>query len=409
VRESIAIIGANLAGGRAAQALRSEGFDGHIILIGAEPYPPYERPPLSKQVLLREYQPERAYLMPQSGWDELNVSLRLSTTVTAIDPAAHEVQLSDGNRIRAGKILLCTGGHVRRLQVPGANLDGVHYLRTMDDAISVRDRLTPDLPVVVVGGGFIGAEVAASARMAGCDVAMLEVEDVPLWRVLGRELGGRLTRFHRDRGVRVATRTTVERIEGNRSVTHVVTTNNERLNAELVVVGVGIVPAVELAEAAHVEVSNGIVVNEFCETSAPNVWAAGDVANHPNSIIGQRVRLEHWQNAQNQAVAAAKSMLGRGVPFREVPWFWSDQYDLNIQMSGHPHPDDTLVYRGDADSTSFSAFFLRNGVLRAALGVNRPGDVRATMKYIETGPNLDPHVLADETTDLRNLSPFRRE
>jgi 3-phenylpropionate/trans-cinnamate dioxygenase ferredoxin reductase subunit len=163
------------------------------------------------------------------------------------------------------------------------------------------------------------------------------------------------------------------------------------------------VPAVELAEAAHLEVSNGVVVNEFCETSVPGIWAAGDVANHPNPIIGQRVRLEHWHNAQNQAVAAAKSMLGRRQPFREVPWFWSDQYDLNIQMSGHPHPDDTVVFRGGPESRSFSAFFVREGQLRAVLAVNRPRDVRSTMSYIESSQILDPNQLADETTDLRKL------
>jgi 3-phenylpropionate/trans-cinnamate dioxygenase ferredoxin reductase subunit len=402
--ETIAIVGANLAGGRAAQALRAEGFDGDIELIGAEPYPPYERPPLSKEVLLEKYEPEQTYLQPEEAWAAANVHLHLSTTVTGINHSTKELETSSGQLIRADKVLLCTGGHVRRIQVPGADLKGVEYLRTIDDSLAVRDRLVAGSPVVVIGGGFIGAEVAACAKEAGCEVTMLEVEDVPLWRVLGRELGGILTQYHLDHGVRVAVKTTVDRIEGsNGAVTHVMTTDGERIDANLVVVGIGIIPAVELAESVGAEITNGIVVNEFCETTVPGVYAAGDVTNHPNSILGERVRLEHWQNAQNQAAAAAKSMLGKREEFREVPWFWSDQYDLNVQMSGHPHPSDDIVYRGATDSGSFAAFFLRDGVLRAALGVNRPRDVRATMKLIENRSQVDPAQLSDESVDLRKI------
>lgn len=404
----IAIVGANLAGGRAAQALRAEGFDGEIQLIGAEPYPPYERPVLSKEALLGGYRFEDAYLQPEQEWAEQDIVLRTSTSIVHIDRACRELESSTGERIHADKVLLCTGGRLRRLSLPGADLAGVEYLRTIDDAVAIRNRLVPGAPVVVIGGGFIGAEVAACACTAGCEVTLLEVEDVPMWRVLGRELGGIVTRFHREEGVRVLTRTRAERIEGTGSVTGVVTADGHRIEAALVVVGIGLDPAVELAVSAGAAVDNGVVVNEFCETSVDGIWAAGDVANQPNSILGQRLRLEHWQNAQNQAAAAARSMLGRRTEFREVPWFWSDQYEISLQVSGHPDPRDDVVYRGDPTSRSFSAYFLRDDVLRSVVAVNRPIDVKRTSRYIASGLRVDPAVLVDESADLRTLDAVPR-
>ena len=400
---SVAIVGANWAGGCAATALRAEGFDGEIQLIGTEAHPPYERPPLSKDVLLQARSPEDLYLQSWDAWAQQDITLRLNSTVVRLDAPNRELELADGGRVRADRVLLCTGGRVRRLPVVGEHLDAVEYLRTIDDATAVQKRLHPGSSVVVVGGGFIGMEMAAVANQAGCQVTVLEVEDVPLWRVLGREIGAIVTAVHTQRGVRVITGTGAARIEGDQSVRQVVTTGGERIDADLVVIGVGIEPAVELATGAGIEVSNGIVVNKFCETSVPDVLAAGDVASHPNAILGERVRLEHWQNAQNQAAAAANSILGRRIPFREVPWFWSDQYDLNIQMAGRPRADDQIVYRGDAAGHSFSAFFIRDGVLRGAIGINRPREVRASMKLIESGTIIDPHALSDQSTDLRKL------
>ncbi|MFE2487692.1 NAD(P)/FAD-dependent oxidoreductase [Streptomyces mirabilis] len=403
MKESIAVVGANLAGGRAAQTLRKEGFEGDIHLIGMEPHPPYERPVLSKEVLLENCDPAQAYLQTEDAWEQQGIQLRLSTVVTRIHRQSRQLELSDGGLVRANKVLLCTGGRVRRLPVPGAELEGVEYLRTIDDAVAVRDRLQTGAPVVVIGGGFIGAEVAACAKLNGCEVTMLEAEDVPLWRVLGHELGGILCGIHRDQGVHVKTKTTVDRIEGNGRVTNVVTSEGERIEASTVVIGVGITPATELAEGAGLEVGNGIMVNEFCETSIPGIYAAGDVANHPNAILGGRVRLESWQNAQKQATAAAKSMLGESKMFNDVPWFWSDQYDLNIQMSGQPDPTDSIVYRGDKSSRSFSAFFLRDGVLRSVVAFNRARDVKRTMTYIASRQILEPAQLGDESVDLRRL------
>ncbi|MGQ4601237.1 FAD-dependent oxidoreductase [Nocardia sp. R6R-6] len=399
-----AIVGANLGGGRAAQALRRNGFDGDIHLIGAESHPPYDRPPLSKDVLIKGHDPHSVYLSPEEDWAALGIKLRLSTTVERIDRSGGELVTTAGERIKADKVLLCTGGHLRRLQLPGTELNGVEYLRTIEDSIAVRDRIAAGVPVVIIGGGFIGAEVAACAREAGCEVTLIEIEDVPLWRVLGRRMGQILTQIHRDAGVRVLTKTSVERIGGTTSVTHVITSTGERIEAGLVLVGIGLVPATELAGTAGLAVGNGILVNEFCETSVPSIYAAGDVASQPSATIGERVRVESWQNAQNQAAAAAASMLGRRTAFHEVPWFWSDQYDLNVQMSGQPDPLDDVVFRGDPESRSFTAFYLRDGALRAAIGINQARDIKRTKRYIEAGAVIDPHQLADPSVDLRQLT-----
>jgi 3-phenylpropionate/trans-cinnamate dioxygenase ferredoxin reductase subunit len=243
----------------------------------------------------------------------------------------------------------------------------------------------------------------ASAVASGCAVTLLEADDVLLWRALGRELGAVLQRYHVEQGVRVETSTSLERIGGSSTVTHVVTTHGERIDADLVVVGIGIVPAVDLAEGAGLEIANGIVVNEHCETSVEGIYAAGDVANHPNPFLGCRLRLEHWQNAQNQGIAAARSMLGARDGFREVPWFWSDQYDLNVQMSGHAPPAGTLVYRGNPSSSSFTAFYLSAGAIAGVVGINRPRDVRAVTRLIEAHQVVDPAQLADESVDLRKI------
>lgn len=401
-RETFVIVGASLAGARAAQTLRLEGFDGEVLLVGAERHPPYERPMVSKEALGGDFAVEQAYLQPVGAWSEQEVELLLSTQVTGIDRSSRRVELSDGRSVAADKVLLCTGGRPRRLPVDGAELEGVLYLREMDDALVLSDRLTAGARVVIVGGGFIGAEVAARAAEAGCDVTLIEAEDVPLWRVLGQELGARIARLHRSNGVRVATRTTVSRISGGPAVTHVVTSDDEWIPADVVVVGVGIVPATDLAASAGLAIGNGILIDGFCQSSVDGVYAAGDVANQLNPIFGERMRVEHWKNAQEQGAAAARAMLGRGTEFRHIPWFWSDQYDCRLQMTGHPSPSDSVVYRGDPESTSFTAFFTRNAVLKAAFCINRPRDVRQAMSVIESGRPVDVGQLTDADASIRS-------
>ncbi|MFJ3673855.1 NAD(P)/FAD-dependent oxidoreductase [Streptomyces sp. NPDC090106] len=394
-RETYAIVGANLAGGRAAEALRAAGFDGNLFLIGDEPEPPYERPPLSKGILQGTVEAEELLLKPHDAWAADDIELVLSTRVTRLSPGERRLVLDDGTRLRVDKVLLCTGGRTRRLAVPGANLAGVHYLRTLADALAIREHLRADASIVVVGAGFIGTEVAASAAEAGCSVTLLEAGEVPLERMLGRHIGTRYAAYHRSRGVDLRTGTVVTRIEGDRAARAVVTSDGQRFEADCVVVGIGLVPNMELAQEAGLATGDGVVVDEFCQTSVPQVYAAGDVAFGPSLALGRNVRLEHWQNAQNQAVHASHSMLGSAAPFTDVPWFWSDQYDLNLQMSGHPSPDDNIVVSGELDSGRLCALFHRNGRLSGALAVNFPKHVRIASKLIASGAPVDPQQLID--------------
>ncbi len=407
--ESIAIVGASLAGARAAQALRARGFDGRISLIGAEGYPPYDRPPLSKEVLAGTKAPEDTYLVAGGYWAEQQIDLELGQPVVSLRHAERAVELADGRTIAVDKVLLCTGGHARTLDVTGSELKGVRYLRTLDDSLAIREQLVPGARVVVVGAGFIGAEVAANARGLGCDVTLVEIARVPLGRVLGEDLGHYYGQVHRARGVRLLTGIGVDEIAGDTAVRQVVLTDGTAIDADVVVIGVGIEPATGLAAQVGAEISNGIVVNEYCETTVAGIYAAGDVANHPNAIIGQRVRLEHWQNAQKQAAAAASAILGGREPYTEVPWFWSDQYDLNLQVAGHPHASYDIAYRGQKEQGSFSAFYLERGVVRAVLAVNRPGDVRAGMDLIAASVTVNAAILGDESTDLRALARAARK
>lgn len=405
---SIAIVGASLAGARAAQTLRAKGFDGDVHLVGAERHAPYDRPPLSKGVLTGTT--ADTTLLGEDAWADQRIALHLGVPVVALRPAERKVELADGRTLAADRVLLCTGGAARRLQVRGADLDGVFCLRTADDAHGVRERLVAGANVVVIGAGFVGAEVAASARKLGCSVTLVEIAEVPLARVLGDRMGRFYGDVHRDHGVDLRTGVGVSEIVAgsNGAVRGVVLTDGATLPADVVVVGIGIVPSTALATGIGAQVASaapgGIVVDEFCETSVPGVFAAGDVANHPNAILGEQVRLEHWRNAQNQAVAAAGSMLGEREPFREVPWFWSDQYDLSLQVAGHPSFRDDVVQRGEPGAGPFTLLYLRDGVLRSVLGVNRPGDVRAGADLIAARARIDPAVLADPATNLRSLA-----
>lgn len=404
-KATYAIVGANLAGGRAAIALRDEGFDGNIVLIGAEAYPPYERPPLSKELLAGARSVESSYLQPLDHYADQGIDLRLGTTVSRLLPRWSGVELADGSTLFADRILLATGSRVRRLRVPGVNLGGVHYLRNLDDSLAIRDRLREQLRITVVGAGFIGAEFASSAINAGCSVTMLEAAEVPLGRALGYDIGRFYAAIHRSSGVDLRTGTAIAEIRGERGrVRKVITADGTVIDTDLVVIGVGTTAASELADDAGIETDDGIVVDAYCRTSVPNVFAAGEVARHPNRWLGSRVRLEHFQTAQNQALIAARSMLDQPTRYDEVPWFWSDQYNLNLQLAGHPKTSDTRLLRGDMDDSSFSVLYLRDGRISCIVAVNRPRDVRAAMNLIEQGRVVDPAELMDETTDLRRLA-----
>jgi 3-phenylpropionate/trans-cinnamate dioxygenase ferredoxin reductase subunit len=395
------VVGGNLCGGTAVNTLRQEGFDGRIVLVGEEPDLPYERPPLSKEYLRGEQSLESLFVQPPSWYEDNKVETRVGTRVTAVDPGGRAVELLDGERLEYDAVLLATGGRPRKL--PGEPLERVLYLRRIADADRIRAELVAGRHLVVVGAGFIGAEVAASARTLGLEVTCLEMLDVPLERALGKEMGRLYAEIHREHGVDLRTGEGVESIEEADGGVVVRTTLGAAIEGDAVVVGVGIEPNIELGESAGAKIDNGIVVDEFCRTTVDGVFAAGDVANHWHPVFGRHVRVEHFDNAIKQGAAAARNMMGRAEPYDDPHWFWSDQYDHNLQYSGHAARWDQIVVRGSTEDRNFVAFYLEDGVVLAALGLNRGKDVRRAMKLIRNKATPDPKLLRDEDVDLRTL------
>jgi 3-phenylpropionate/trans-cinnamate dioxygenase ferredoxin reductase component len=408
-QRTFVIVGANVAGGRAAEALRSGGFDGRIVLIGAEPERPYERPPLSKAFPLGQLAEDKLYLRPAEYYAQQQIELWLGRRATRLNPTRREVELADGEQLGYASLLIATGAGPRRLSVPGGDLPGVLYLRDLRDARALRDRLQAAQRVVVVGAGFIGAEVAAVARSLGREVVALEALPVPLERALGPVVGGLYAQIHRARGVDLRTGEAVTSIEsgGGGAVYQVRTESGGRYDGDLVVVGVGVVPEVGWLESSGIELRNGIVVDELTRSSLPDVYAAGDVANWWHPRLGHHLRVEHFDNAQNQGVAAAHAMLGQGQAYAPVNYFWSDQYDLSLQYVGHASGEDHVVLRGTVDGGSWSAFYLGGGQLKAALAVNRYRDVSAARQLIANAVAVTPEQLRDESIDLKVLARAR--
>jgi 3-phenylpropionate/trans-cinnamate dioxygenase ferredoxin reductase subunit len=402
VNETIAVVGASLAGGTAAARLREEGFDGRLILIGAEGLPPYERPPLSKEHLRGEMPFEETFLRPQGWYEEHGIELRLGSRAERLDLQGREVVLEGGERVAFDRALIATGARNRRLAVPGAELDGVLDLRVASDSERIRAAAATRGRAVVVGMGFIGAEVAASLRRLGVEVTVVEFFETALYRVLGPELGRVLEAIHRDEGVRMLFGEGVERFEGSRRVEAVVSTSGRRLDCDFVVVGVGVQPNVEVVEGTGIAVDDGVVVGPALETNVPGVFAAGDVARHEHPLFGP-IRVEHFDNAIKMGDVVARNLLGAGEVFDDPHWFWSDQYDVNIQMAGFAATWDDIVIRGSIEDRSFTAFFLVGGILRAALSINRPRDVRRAMPLIRAALRPDPATLRNEDIDLRGL------
>lgn len=385
------------------ETLRQEGFSGRITLIGSETARPYERPPLSKAVLQGTSPDERVFLRPPEYYVEQQIDLRLGIRATALIPAEHLIELEDRSRLDYDKLLIATGVKVRRLNVPRADLPGIHYLRTLDDARTIREATVKARRVVVIGAGFIGAEVAAVCRVQGIAVTVLEVLPVPLQRALGDEVGRIYADIHREHGVDLRLGVGVTEFRGSGRLEQVITTIGDAIDCDLAVVGVGVQPDVDWLEGSGLALANGIQVDEFSQTNLPDVYAAGDVANWWHPILEERLRVEHYENAQNQGVAAAKSMLGIREPYAPVPFFWSDQYDLTLQYVGHASGRDNVVFRGDIASRNFLAFYLRDGQIRAALGINRFRDVNAAKRLIRNRVQVTAEQLADETVDLRRL------
>ncbi|MGB0553784.1 MAG: NAD(P)/FAD-dependent oxidoreductase [Alphaproteobacteria bacterium] len=398
------VIGAGHAGGRAVEAMRNAGFEGEIVLVGAEEHLPYERPPLSKEILQAKPDYTFPYIRPREYFDEQKIELRLGVAATAIAPTEKTVTLANGETLSYDKLLLTTGGRVRTLLLPGGDLDCVHYLRTLDEGHTIEAALGEGRNLVVIGGGFIGLEVAASARQRGGSVTVLEIAD----RLMGRGVPHSISQYfldlHRDNGVDIRLGTGVERIDGDGAVSGVTTSSGERLDADMVVIGVGIIPETGLAEDAGLKVANGIVVDEFCRTSAADIYAAGDVTSHFSPFAGRHIRLEAWQCAQNMAIAAAKVMCGEEAAYSEVPWMWSDQFDTNLQVAGLPDSWDNIVERGDAASGNYIGFVLDGEKIAGAIALNQPRDLRLARRMMDAGKEYTAEDLADESISMRELS-----
>ena len=393
------IVGGGVAAAAAVQGLREQGFEGRIVLVGEEPEVPYERPPLSKEYLRGEQARDELPVHPEAWYREHDVELRLGVRVTALDPGGPAVTLEGGERLDAEGVLLVTGGRARRM--PGDPSDRVLYLRQVGDADRIREVIRSGR-LVVVGAGFIGAEVAASARVGGAEVTVLEKGQVPLNRAIGEEMGRIYAGIHHDHGVELRTEDGVASVEETADGVVVRTEQGAVIEAGAVLVGIGIEPNVELAADAGLEVDNGVAVDERCVTSAPGVFAAGDIANHLHPTFGRRIRVEHFDNALKMGTHVAGSMMGDRTPFTDPHWFWSDQYDVNLQYAGFAYEWDDVVVRGSMEELDGVAFYLLQGVLLGALGLNRGRDVRRAMKLIGSRP--DPARLADEETDLRSLA-----
>jgi 3-phenylpropionate/trans-cinnamate dioxygenase ferredoxin reductase subunit len=400
------IVGASMAGAKAAETLREEGFGGSIVLLGEERERPYERPPLSKGYLLGKDDKSSIYVHEEGWYAENDVDLRLGVTATSLDLGARQVALAGGGTVGYDRLLLATGAAPRRLSVPGADLEGVVYLRRVGDSERLGEALRGGGRVVIVGAGWIGLEVAAAAREFGCEVTLVEPEAGALHRHLGAELGGMFADLHREHGVVFRFGESVTEMRGSGGkVVGVVCSSGVALDAELVIVGIGAVPATRLAADAGLDVANGVIADAGLRTSAHEVFAAGDVANAFHPLYRKHVRVEHWANALNGGPAAARSMLGRGVSYDAVPYFFSDQYDLGMETAGLPEPGsyDQIVYRGDREAREFIAFWLSGGAVVAGMNVNVwdvSDDIQA---LIRTRRPVDPARLADPAVPIPAL------
>ncbi|WP_461480930.1 NAD(P)/FAD-dependent oxidoreductase [Porticoccus sp.] len=400
MKQRVIIVGASHAGAQLASSLRQGGWQGNILMIGDEPGAPYQRPPLSKGYLSGCEDSEHLLIRPAEMYARHGVELLSGHCVKVVDRAARQVLLESGKRFDYDMLALCTGARVRRLEVPGVDLPGVHYLRTLADVDAIRAGLAPGCRVVIVGGGYIGLESAAALCKRGVEVAVLEVQSRVLARVTAPQVSAFYQRIHAEAGVVIHTNWSVAAIEGEERVTAVVGADGRRLPADMVIVGIGVMPNVELASQCGLKVGDGIWVDEFAATEDPDIYAAGDCTNHPNRLLGRRVRLESVPNAMEQAKSAAASICGRRQCYDAYPWFWSDQYDLKLQIAGLSEGYDRVVLRGDADTgRSFVAWYLRGDRLLAADCINRPKEFMVAKQLLAGALPVSVERLADESLD----------
>jgi 3-phenylpropionate/trans-cinnamate dioxygenase ferredoxin reductase subunit len=397
VDQRFVVVGGGLAGARAVETLRDEGFQGSVVLVGAENHLPYERPPLSKAVLAGRDDVSVAILHDQSWYTERDVELRLTATATRLDIAGQTLSLDDGSQVAYDALLLATGSAARRLPIAGAELEGVHYLRTIDDSLALLEKFRLQPRLVIVGAGWIGLETASGAREHGAEVTMIESAAQPLQMVMGEQIGSVFAGIHRDHGVDLVLSSGVTSFEGAGQVGAVVLSDGRRLPADLVVVGVGAQPNLELARTAGLDVDRGVVTDAALRTSDPHVFAAGDIVQWPHPTLGEQIRVEHWANANDSGVAAAKSMMGQDVAYDALPFFFSDQYDVGLEYVGYVAPDvnSDVVVRGHPATREFMAFWLRDGRLLAAMHMNMWDSLEPVQPLIAGQQKLDAERLAD--------------
>lgn len=400
-KRTFVTIGAGQVAAVAARTLRRRGFDGRIVLIGDEPYAPYQRPPLSKEFLAGDAGVDSLAILPPNWLADNNIEILTGTSVTRVDPAAGSVETASGATIAADAVLFATGGAPRTLAVPGPRPELVHHLRTIDDAMRLRRVMVPGRRLALIGAGFIGLEIAAAAAAAGVEVVLLEAADIPLGRVLGPEMGAECVALHTDNGVDVRTAAVVTAVRTIGDGVVIDVEGAAAVEADAVVIGIGITPNVSVALASGLTVENGIITDAQCRTSVPNVYAAGDVASRFSPRAGRHLRLEHFDNANKQGAAAANAMLGRDAISDEAPWFWSDQYGHNLQLVGAASPQ--MVIRGSIAGRDFTAFYLDDGALCGAFTIDRGEDVMVTRELL--GRKVDTAALADADADLWELVP----
>jgi 3-phenylpropionate/trans-cinnamate dioxygenase ferredoxin reductase component len=404
-KKTFVIVGASLAGAKAAERLRERGFDGRVVLIGSEPELPYERPPLSKDYLRGEAQREQAQVHEEAFYSENEIELLLDTTVTELDTGGKRIELTGRAAIPFDALLLSTGSRPRRLDLPGGELEGIYYLRTLADCDALKQRLEQGGHVAVVGGGWIGCEVAATARQRGLEVTLIHPEELPMLKVLGSDVAEFYRNVHADHGVEFVLGEGATAFEGDGHASAVRTDSGRTIACDFVVVGSGALPNAELAEAAGVKVDNGVRVDAQLRSSAPDVFAAGDVANAWHPFYEESIRIEHWATALNQGPAAANSMLGDDAPYDHLPYFFSDQYDVGMEYSGRTNPDDRVVFRGERDSGEFMAFWLRADRVVAGMNVNVWDVNEHVQALIRSRAEIDVKRLTDPDTPLTALIP----
>ncbi|MGI8902431.1 MAG: NAD(P)/FAD-dependent oxidoreductase [Solirubrobacteraceae bacterium] len=415
-KQTFVIVGASLAGAKAAETLRELGFDGRVVLIGSELERPYERPPLSKDYLSGKVGLEKVYLQPEGFYESQEIELRTATTVERIDPGSSEVVLRGGERLGYDRLLLATGAEPRRLSIPGADLDEVYYLRTLPDSEGLRERIGRGGKLVVVGAGWIGCEVAASARQAGLEVTVIDPNSVPLEHVLGVEVGAIYRDVHTDHGVEMLLGTGVEAFEGDDRVERVRTADGRVIDCDFVVAGIGATPRTDLAAGTKIVIYDGLLTNMYLETEEKGIFAAGDVANARHPLFGA-LRVEHWSNALHQGPTAARNMLGAAdaedpvldhpVAYDRIPYFYSDQYDVGMEYSGHANDWDEVVFRGDVAGREFIAFWVKDDRIMAGMNVNVWDVPEQIQALIRSHLRVDRDRLTDPDTPLTELAPDR--